>query len=700
MPRITPTASNTDAVKRYAIFGVDGEGYFDTEAKSHSYDVFTSGGITLNGQGRHLQMFQIVDLIRTQTFDSLAKGLQPIFIGYFFNYDVTQMIRTLDNWQLEQLNDRDVRTRLGKPSKTAPEYKRPSSITHGVRVDDGDPFSPDRFKIDYLENKRFTIAFPRPESLAKARGMKEEKLIEWVTAKIQDVGTVFGGSFIRAMNDFHVPMTDDERAQLKAGKENRAINSTRAERRANVGEVIEYNRLEISLVYRLIATLYNTLTALGIDVDLANNLGGIGALASQFIKQKAKEFEIIPSWEIASAITPEFYQVANDSYFGGWAETLSPGLHKHVEQADITSAYPDVMRNLPSLKGATSRYADSWEDAVEADLSGSIVYVDITYMGSSYYCGPLPHRTASNSVLRPTNGSGVYLLSEVLASVRAGLMDDIEFHRGYVITPTSDEKPLKYMEELFLERIRQGKKTSIGAMLKLILNSQYGKFAQSIGMPTYANPIYASMITAGARIKILDAIATHPDGIEALLAVATDAAFFRTPHPSLDLTPNTLGAWEKTTYRDTFLLKPGIWGGIEEESNDDMWSAKTRGIGYGAFVEKLQSHVLPTLRDFTAAKKWRDGVTFKTAQSFSMLTLGEAVARNQTEQVGEFLTGDHGTPEIVREVGFNLFPKRTNVRWDDKHESFTSSTAIIVDQSPMVIPRSQPYDKLIGAVAF
>ena len=696
-------SADTEPAKRYAIFGVDGEGFFDTETQSHSYDIFTSGSTTLNGEGEHIQLSQIVDLLRSQALACKKAGIIPVFIGYFYNYDVTQQIRSLSDYHLEKLAERSARSFPGKPSKKkeTPRYKRASDVVIPVKVEDGDTYSPDWFSIDYLEGKKLTLTVVDPDSLPAARASKNPKLIEKITITVQDVGTLFGASFLKTIDDFHIPLTAVERLMLEEGKANRAIDATKAERAAHIDEVISYNRLEIAIVYRLIATLYNTLTEIGMEVDLTRDIGGIGAVASKFIKTKAKSYEIIPAWEIAEAITPEFYKAANASYFGGWAETLAPGLHDSMEQYDITSAYPHVMRNLPSLKDAKPRHLMSWSQAKMALENGAIVFVDIDAYGESDYCGPLPFRTKQGANVRPRNVSGVYVLTEVLASIRAGLLteDGIDFNRGWAIFPTSAEKPLAYIADLFEERIRVGKKTAIGAMMKLLINSHYGKLAQSIGNPVYANPIWATLITAGARAQVLDAIASHPNGVADLLAVATDAVFFRSPHPNLDMTPNKLGAWEGTGYRDTFLLKPGIWGGIEEDGDDDQWHAKTRGIGYGAFAEKLTSHVIPTLEGFREAKQWDESVSFRTSQSFAMMTLGEAFARGKVDQVGEFMVGDHGVPELVRSVGFGLFPKRTRIRWDESLGSFTSDTAIMTDFT-MDIPRSKAYDKLIGAVQF
>ena len=94
-----------------------------------------------------------------------------------------------------------------------------------------------------------------------------------------------------------------------------------------------------------------------------------------------------------------------------------------------------------------------------------------------------------------------------------------------VYHPCSHGKPLAGLAELFQQRLRVGKSTPHGIGLKLTYNSAYGKFAQSIGTPVFANPVYASLITAGVRAMICDAIATHPNHTDDLLMIATDAVY-------------------------------------------------------------------------------------------------------------------------------------------------------------------------------
>lgn len=665
--------------RKFRIIGIDGEGYFNTDIGSHMYDVLTVGNTTITNKGFHLTIHKIMSLIREKAFEVDSKGEVPIFIGYFFNYDFTQFIRSLDEFELQKLYDRKSRTRSAPKSAKQPPYKKKPTFTLPVRVEVGNKFSPRRFQIDYLENKFIELKFPRPETISKAKGKNDASLIEWLTVRIQDVGTIYSASYINALKSFDIPMSDAEKALLYDGKANRAVSCSFTERMAMLDEIVQYNRVEIDLVFRLISQTANTLADIGINVDLTTGFSGVGALSGAYLKQRAQiqGSEIVPSWEVAELISPEVYDFVNDTFYGGWFETMQPGLHENMYEVDITSAYPHAMRSLPSLHNALSSKVHSVDQANAATRNGSYVFADITFVATQSYVGPLPFKTKLGNVLRPQYGRGKYYWAEVQAAMRAGLIRILDFHGGYIITPTSDKKPFAYMEDIFNERLAVGKKTVPGQMYKLIINSQYGKVAQTVGNPTYANPVHASIITATARIMLMDAIATHPKGLSALLATATDAIFFNSPHTGLDYTPNTLGAWEEEHYEQGFLLKPGIWSGGKKEDPYESWTTKTRGISHSALVEKLESHIIPKLHEFRDTKEWDSSYRFDTTNSFSMVSLGQAISWNKPYLVGEFMVGEHGIPEMIRDVSFELNPKRDKVRWNESAQGFVSDTAVV-----------------------
>ena len=104
----------------------------------------------------------------------------------------------------------------------------------------------------------------------------------------------------------------------------------------------------------------------------------------------------------------------------------------------------------------------------------------------------------------------------------------IELIAAWIFYPVSDEKPLAWIRQCFNYRASLPKKDARGQVIKLGINSIYGKFAQRIGRagkpPKFASPWYAAAITAGTQRQLIEAALTKPD---AIVAFATDGIYRR-----------------------------------------------------------------------------------------------------------------------------------------------------------------------------
>ena len=182
-------------------------------------------------------------------------------------------------------------------------------------------------------------------------------------------------------------------------------------------------------------------------------------------------------------------------------------------------------------------------------------------------------------------------MHELQAAIGAGLIDLAFIHEMWLYVPDCDcPPPLREVANLYDLRLKVGKDTPLGIGSKLNYNSQSGKFAQTVGEnPPYLNWIYASIITAGCRTQILDAIGTHPMGARAALMIATDAVLFLTEHPDLPIS-NQLGDWSHKVKRNVTLAKPGFWW--DQSARDALVegkapSVKSRGISAAAFARTM-----------------------------------------------------------------------------------------------------------------
>lgn len=174
-----------------------------------------------------------------------------------------------------------------------------------------------------------------------------------------------------------------------------------------------------------------------------------------------------------------------------------------------------------------------------------------------------------------------------------------------------------------------------------------------MGEPLFANPIYASLITAGCRTMILEAIASHPKGKQDVAMVATDAVYFLSPHPFLRCSEN-LGEWDHTERQNLTLFKPGVyWDDTTREriTQGTNISFKARGINASDFSRQLGR----IDREF---KDWEisDVLMFPRVEfptSFSMVSALQAIRRGKWEMAGRVNEGvvivQNSNPEDKRE---------------------------------------------------
>lgn len=281
------------------------------------------------------------------------------------------------------------------------------------------------------------------------------------------------------------------------------------------------------------------------------------------------------------------YDAARASYYGGWFEQMVHGHCGNVWEYDINSAYPFIIASLPCLHttdGHNGVYTQGRGDS-DFPTSGQYTLVYGTVTGSNPYIGAMPHRTRHGSILRPHVTKGWYWLHEIEAATRAGLIDsvDVEEWISYLpceCTPPFDPDDIG-IRRMYQMRLDVGKNSPQGKAAKLVYNSAYGKTAQSIGSPKYSNPFYASLITAGCRTLILDAIASHPGGASAVTMVATDGIYFTSRHRLLPLSPSTLGQWDETFKPGMTQLMPGVYWDDDTRDRIGLGQSpklKSRGI--------------------------------------------------------------------------------------------------------------------------
>jgi len=594
--------------------GVDGEGM--TVHGEHRYVLFgvgeqqiaDDGGLRWSDCFEHLYSYQ-----RSST----------AFVGFFLGYDFTQMFRTLPEdkaWML-----------LTNEGRALRKHRIPGKPTHPVEYDG--------WQFDVLANKRLRIRPKNCECLTatcpKGSGCKSKS---WMY--VCDVGSFFQSSFLTVIDpkgwaEGTCVVTDEEYQTIRQGKEKRSTAVLDEEMRM-------YNRLENVVLSRVMHTLDVGFHGIGIHLS-ASKWFGPGQAAQAWLKNEG----VATRLEILAGGVPEwFLEAARMSYFGGWFELFMHGIIPgESHEYDINSAYPSVIANLPCLLHGKYTRGIGLPDTTKGGLClvyGNVWSPAMPDSSKKQHVGTMLHRDSKGRIFRPMATEGWFWWDELQAAQRAGLVKKLDNRGKQQIrqwvnyAPCDCPPPMRNVAGLYQKRLDVGKTSPLGKAAKLVYNSDYGKFAQSIGDPLYGNPVYASRITSECRTQLLDAITSHPGGKAAVAMVATDAIYFLTPHPGLSVSEK-LGEWEYKAKHNLTLFKPGVYWDDDTRqriANRRSPHFKARGFQAADFVSSLA-------RIDTEYQRWNNGdsrpegwpvVSF--VPKFAMTTALQALRRNDWESAG------------------------------------------------------------------
>jgi len=517
--------------------GCDGEGATLGNGY-HAYFMLTVGNETLETAGKQVRLSSMdcLDFISRQ-------DPKKIYVGYFFDYDTTKILEDLAWPKLDRLIHRHKRT--GVNGQIFP-------VDYGM------------YQVDYLPHKEL-----------KVRKMIEQKDDETVWSQwivVNDVGSFFQCSFLKALEMWGVG-TEEEREKIRAGKEKRAAFNIDDE------TIAEYNALEI----RLLQELMDRFRAACVEAGyVPRKWQGPGQLAETMLRTHG-----VPMSKNVPLLNDEEYrglvEFGRNAYYGGRFEVGMIGpVNVPCDQWDINSAYPHAMRYLPCLQHGGWEY---YEDPAQipsghwdrprgirgerfALCEGS--FTPIENYRSLWY--GLPIRTATGGIVYPAAGRGWYWSFEIQSARHQTFKTD----SAWVYTRLCDCQPLAFVEGVYNTRQRLGK-NGPGIVLKLGLNSLYGKMVQSIGFPKYSNPIWASFITAYPRMMIQYFIHSSPECLGGncgrdIVMVATDSVATITRRTDFE-DSSELGGWSCEHHPDgMFVVQPGVYFGSSGKPT------KTRGF--------------------------------------------------------------------------------------------------------------------------
>lgn len=549
--------------------GVDGEGWTD-ENGVHYYAQLSVGDRTLFGAD-HLDFLDIAEFLCT-CYEEDGKDGHTSYVGFYLGYDFSMWFRSLPAERARMLLSKEgiaSRRRINSGGNTIP-----FPVRYGG------------FEFDILGDKRFKI---RREMGALG---DDEQGADNPWMYINDAGPFFQCSFLTAINPQNwpdgSPCSPDQYATILEGKSHRADAWTRDTWLSSESSLTRYNVTE-NLVLASVMQRYEAgLRASGVRLK-KDQWYGPGQAAQEWMKKEGVTY----GSTVQARVGPEILDFARESYYGGRFEVFAHGIVPGLSyEYDINSAYPWAMAIMPAWEEAGYEWATDGQ-LTEELWRRPFALLDCTTAGSDPVAGGLAHRRKDDTIYYPLKSRGVRWSFEVLAAMEAGLVDSVEVHRAVLISPAGDSVLSERVPQMYQQRKDVGKNTSHGKGIKLVLNSLYGKQAQSIGSPKFSNALAASFITAWCRTMILTAIATHPTKSQSLLMIATDGVYFADAHPYLDVDKERLGAWDATEKPGLTIVMPGVHyddKGRELARNGEYAKLKSRGIpaaGLAASLSKL-----------------------------------------------------------------------------------------------------------------
>ncbi len=459
----------------------------------------------------------------TTTAAAHPKALHVIFGG---SYDTNMIVADLDAAELERLA-------AGKR----------------VTIVFGEPGSYERYRLFYRARKEFVVELlgtPAFTRNAKTRKMQANVVAR---ARVWDVVGFFQSSFVQACRSYGF---DDGLAEIEAMKARRS-SFDRSDR--------ERIRAYCLAECRLLETLFGRVLQAAIDARLSlRRFDGAGACAVALLQRESVRDHVpaIPAPEIDHAL--------RCAYSGGRIEVCKIGSGPLYDY-DLNSAYPAQTIALPSgigrwVRGEHSRY--------------SLHHILFAFPPNLPWY-PLFVRVAMG-VQFPRQGEGWYHRSEFGAATEfaeafGGTIAEIDV---WSWVPDTDVHPFAFVAGVYDER-RALKAAGAGAekVLKLALNSLYGKTCQQIGArdgkpPPYFSLHWAGAITAGTRARLVRLAIPHA---EKVVMFATDGVFTSEPLP-IPLS-DCLGEWSDGGATESGVVAQA---GVYWQFNDDEWKAKYRGF--------------------------------------------------------------------------------------------------------------------------
>lgn len=431
---------------------------------------------------------------------------------------------------------------------------------------------------------------------------------------------------------------------------------------ANVAQskINAYNAAELECLKELMEIVHGAINGLDLKVMRWDGAGSIAA--AMFRKHEVKQFKSDKRERSADGVLHRMDNIPTDvalacrcAYAGGRIEICKIGNHEGaVYDYDINSAYPSVMQSVPCLA------CGKWQRGTTANPPPGFTLVHVRYdfaHGMPFY--PLFFRTKMMQISFPSDGEGWYWYPEFdAAQLCQGNLEVIEWwhyettcdHKPFGWIPDYYETRKKWVKNPDEEWQRGGEK-----IIKLGLNSLYGKCAQQLGgtdtePPTYHQLEWAGYITSATRARLFTLAMRDP---AAIIGFATDGVFsVRALLPGGSIN-KMLGEWElkQPVPLGMTIAMAGVYWWHRENNKFDHFS---RGFDKDAMMTP----------EFIMGA-WKKGIDTVDIGMHRLIGMGSACASDTLWQMrGRFAVGTRA----LRLDGYSHKRAPCDVRRDKPHK--------------------------------
>lgn len=638
----------------FTYFGIDGEGQ---GRKLHKYILLAASNESGTRKFKVVNHGGITTLEALTFIMSLPSHNETRIFSFAFNYDMTKMLKDLPDDKLYRLFRPEMRQR-----KTEIE-----------RMKGPIPVQWEGFSIN-LQGTKFTIK----------RGKK--RVVIW------DLFKFYQSKFVLACKDWKVG-TKEQLEHMMMMKNQRHLFD-----KMPFDEVERYCFEEC----RFMAELARKLVEAHDDAELKlTAFYGAGSSGAAMLKVMGIQDQIVKQKEAMQ------HAIACAFVGGRFENSVIGKVEGEIWNMDISSAYPYQMTSLPCQVHGEWELSTRRRDLDDAKYA--LVNYGLEKFGGSASTNvswaPFPFRTADGSICFPIESGGGWVYQD---EYRVGerLFPSVYFKQAWLYKQDCDCQPFRQTANYYIQRLRISKEGA-GIVIKLGMNSCYGKLAQSIGNALFNSWLWAGMVTSGCRAQCLELMGLHQDRAN-LLMIATDGVYTRekiiAPLPRDTGTFQTgkpLGGWETTPVPNgAFIARPGIYFPLSP-TEADLKSVKGRGVGKGVILSHWERIVSAWERKGLFRTVIADGVTMQVPNTIvvdkvsrfcgAKTSISKSV-KGYTRADGTKKRNDDGPPmhygewiDRYVEMGFDPMPKRETALHPD-------GKSLIVRRMPLDLP-SVPYKK-------